>query len=163
VSWSTPVWEEADGRLGIKGSYFCDQDCFKKNCKLASRVVSHDLMNRGMLNTSDIGRGTHTDQQGSHKMIHNIVQMSAEAQTASKLSYPCKVRADKQKTAPCQQTCETTNSQEQCVPSTHYQRNEVYPTILRNQITQITPKGGLNASPSVRRQSRSSPKKRLRE
>jgi hypothetical protein len=36
-------------RLGIKGSYFCDQDCFKKSCEpLSCRDSGTQLTRRGL-------------------------------------------------------------------------------------------------------------------
>lgn len=71
-------------------------------------------------------------------MIHNIVQMSTEAQTASTTFQSSPGRyADMQETRQYPPICEITSSQERCDLSTLYRRNEPSRTTLLNQITPI--------------------------
>jgi hypothetical protein len=51
-------------------------------------VQYYKLTERGVLRYLQSGLKSDAYIQGTHKMIHNIVQMSAEAQTASTTSLP---------------------------------------------------------------------------
>ncbi|RSH79262.1 Methionine aminopeptidase 1 [Apiotrichum porosum] len=51
-------------KLGINGSFFCDQDCFKSNCEFL----------------------------GKHKMIHNIVKIAAESEESKSSTIPANMR-----------------------------------------------------------------------
>jgi hypothetical protein len=64
-------------------------------------------------------------------MIHNIVQMSAEAQTASTTSLLThRIMLIPKETHQYPTICVITSLQEQCDPYTPYQKNEPSQTIL---------------------------------
>ena len=69
-------------RLGINGSFFCDQDCFKKNCELSSYAIKCETDGKGYVARWRIPCNVLT-LQGQHKLIHNIIQVAARAEEES--------------------------------------------------------------------------------
>src|SRR5882762_5901540 len=66
-------------RLGVQGSFFCGQACFKADCEPPPRVRSpislftNVHICRGMANHSTFTYSTHlSDYQKTHKVIHDL-------------------------------------------------------------------------------------------
>jgi hypothetical protein len=55
-------------RLGIKGSYFCDQDCFKKSCKLRCSWSVHQLTGRVLAQAHPQHRANRSTSRGGQQV-----------------------------------------------------------------------------------------------